>query len=122
MLIVKPRSPSSEPSDYLSESVMADRPPTPPAVALRLRKEAGFGCCKCGFPVVQYHHIIEYANDPHFRPEDMMALCARCHEEATKGVMTVAEQRRFKAHPHNIGRGWAAGPLKINHDECVVEF
>lgn len=48
----------------------------PLPVKRKLRQEAGFGCCKCGRPIIEYHHIIPYSNDdPHFRVEDMMCLC-----------------------------------------------
>jgi hypothetical protein len=98
------------------------RPETPAAVALRLRKEGGFGCCKCGRAVYQYHHIIDYAGDPHFRTEDMMILCPYCHDEATKGAMPEDEQRAYKANPYNIQRGMASGRLKINHNICAVDL
>ena len=97
------------------------RPKPPRHVQLRLRKEAGFGCCKCGRPVYEYHHIIEYANDPHFRSEDMMILCPYCHDEATKGAMTEKEQRVHKANLYNIQRGLASGQFKINQDLCAIE-
>lgn len=89
------------------------RPPTPAAVAYQLRREAAFGCCVCGNPIVQYHHIVPYAVEPHFRPEDMMALCPNHHDEANSGAMTARRQRRYKAEPYNHKRGFAQGLLTI---------
>src|SRR5450755_2216738 len=77
----------------------------PAAVARQLRQEAGFGCCKCGTPILQYHHIVEWAEEEHFRPEDMMVLCPLHHDQATKGAMPAIEQRQMKSAPHNIQRG-----------------
>ena len=84
-------------------------------------KRRGFGCCKCGRPVYQYHHIIDYAIEQHFRPEDMMILCPYCHDEATK-AMPELEQRGHKANPYNIQRGMVSGSLEINHSECAVDL
>jgi hypothetical protein len=100
---------------------MPPRSNRPAWVELRLRKEAGFGCCKCGRPIYQYHHIEEYAGDQHYRPEDMMLLCPNCHDEATKGAITKKEQRELKANPFNIQRGYVNGPLKVNQDKCIVD-
>jgi hypothetical protein len=99
----------------------ASRPTVPETVKLELRQEAGFGCCKCGRPVFEYHHIVEYADEAHFRPVDMMVLCPYCHDEATKGAMTIAEQRSHKTSPFNIRQGMSEGLLKINQDSCELE-
>jgi hypothetical protein len=99
---------------------MSYRPSVPEPVKRQLRQEAGFGCCKCGQPIIQYHHIIEWAVEQHFRPVDVMVLCPLHHDEATKQAMTQAEQRTYKAKPFNIERGWAQGPLKMNQKYCAV--
>jgi len=33
----------------------------PEELERQLRREAGFGCCFCGNPIIQYHHIREDA-------------------------------------------------------------
>jgi hypothetical protein len=75
----------------------------PEPVKRQLRQEAGFGCCKCGLPVFQYHHIIPREVEDHNRPEDVMVLCPNHHWEVTSGAMLEDEQRRYKArstYPH----------------------
>ncbi len=94
----------------------------PAAVARQLRQEARFGCCACGVPIIQYHHIVEWAKDQHFRPEDMMALCPTHHDQATKRAMPEPEQRQLKAKPHNIQRGLAKGLLAVRQDYCAANF
>src|ERR1700692_4051167 len=94
----------------------------PAAVARRLRQEAGFGCCKCGSPILQYHHIVEWADEEHFRPEDMMVLCPLHHDQATKGAMPELEQRQMKSAPHNIQRGHALGLLEVKQDYCAADL
>ncbi|MBO8161781.1 MAG: HNH endonuclease [Thermosipho sp. (in: Bacteria)] len=93
-------------------------PPEP--IKRKLRQEAGFGCCKCGFPIYDYHHIIKYSVEHHFRAEDMMLLCPNCHREATVGAMTEEEQCYYKANPFNIRRGYVEGLLKVNQKEMVI--
>jgi hypothetical protein len=99
-----------------------DRPPTPPEVALVLRQEAGFGCCICGNPIIQYHHIIPYSDDPHFRPEDMMALCVQHHDQATHKALKEKKQRDAKANPCNKRRGFVGGQLIGIEGEQSVRF
>jgi hypothetical protein len=95
---------------------------TPSGVKRQLRREAGFGCCKCGDPILQYHHIVEFWKERHFRAEDMMVLCPKHHDQATKGAMPEAEQRAYKANPHNISLGLAHGKLEIKQDYCAADF
>jgi hypothetical protein len=98
------------------------RPSLPATVKQQLRKESGYGCCICGFPVIQYQHIIPWAVEAHFRPEDMMALCPAHHDEADKGPMAEEEQRKHKAHPYNIARGYVGGQLRINQGYAGLSF
>lgn len=95
---------------------------TPQPVKRQLRREAGFGCCKCGVPILQYHHIIRYADEQHYRPEDMMALCPTCHFEATVGAMSEKTQRQLKARPYNIVHGRAGGLLTVNQTRAAAQI
>jgi hypothetical protein len=73
-------------------------------------------------PIIQYHHIVEWKEDQHYRAEDMMVLCPLHHDQATKGALPEARQREFKAQPENIRRGRAKGLLAINQDYCAAEL
>lgn len=101
-------------SKEVSESV-------PAPVKRQLRQEAGFGCCKCGLPIIEYHHIIPLASERHHRPEDMMVLCPTHHGEADS-AMTDVEQRKLKAHPINVLNGHVDGCLSINQDYLAVDM
>ena len=99
-----------------------DPPRKPPApVKLQLRQEAGFGCCICGNPVYQYHHIRPFKPSPHHNPDDMMVLCPNHHHEATVGALEEPEQRRYKLYPFNIEHGFAGGQLKIGDRRVIVK-
>jgi len=95
---------------------MSERTEIPAPVKRVVRQEAGFGCCRCGRPIIQYHHIVRDSQEP----EDIMLLCPNCHDEATKKVMLEPEQRYYKAHPINIERGYVKGMLKTNQNVPVV--
>lgn len=85
----------------------------PAAVKLQLRREAGFGCCACGHPFYEYQHIKPFSIEPHHDPQHMMVLCPNHHHQATVGALDDGEQRRCKADPFNVRRGYANGQLII---------
>jgi hypothetical protein len=88
----------------------------PEPVKRIVRQEAGFGCCKCGLPIIEYHHIVKDSK----KPEDIMLLCPTCHTEATVKAMPEPEQMFYKANPFNIKAGYVEGMLKVNQDTPVV--
>ncbi len=89
----------------------------PPEILKReLRQEAAFGCCKCGRPFIQYHHIIPWPKIQKHDVKHMMVLCPNCHDEATQGSITTKEQRDYKADPYNVKNGYSQGFLKINDE------
>lgn len=101
---------------------MENRANIPAAVRRQLRQESGFGCCVCGHPFIQYHHIIPYAEEAHFRPEDMMALCPNDHDLCTKGVISQQEQRESKRRPRNIADNLLRGILYVNSNDLRIEL
>jgi hypothetical protein len=101
---------------------MANRPPTPLPVKRALRQEACFGCCICGNPILQYHHIIPYASEHHFRVEDMMTLCPTDHVKANHEAIDEAEQRLSKAEPFNCVDGKAQGPLYLKQQNTDLQL
>jgi len=95
---------------------VAEKVEIPAPVKRIVRQQAGFGCCKCGFPIIQYHHIVRGSE----KPEDIMLLCPNCHHEATSKAMTELEQRFYRARPVNVERGYVEGMLKVNQNAPVV--
>ena len=61
-----------------------------------VRQADGFGCCKCGFPIIEYHHIIEDTENP----DEIMLLCPIHHHEATVKAMMKEEQWKYKNKPY----------------------
>lgn len=98
------------------------RPDVPNEVKRQLRQEAGFGCCHCGHPFIQYHHIVPWAEDQHFRPADMMVLCGQCHPLCTVGAIPQSVQRVWKARSKNIVDNLVRGTLFVNTRELAVNL
>jgi len=93
-------------------------PTIPEPIKRQVRQEAGFGCCKCGLPIIQYHHIVKDSEDP----EDLMLLCPLHHHEATVKAMLEKRQRFHKANPFNIQKGFIEGQLKVNQYIPVINI
>lgn len=98
------------------------RPAIPNAVKRALRQEAGFGCCVCGLPILQYHHIVEWSDEQHNRLSDMMVLCPTHHDQASKGAFPKVEQRAAKVSPFNIERGRAGGLLAVKQSYPAIDL
>jgi hypothetical protein len=89
-------------------------------VERQLRQEAGFGCARCGHPYLEYHHIKPYAEEAHFRPEDMVAVCGNCHTFfETQGR---DRQYDFKANPKNKKDGEFRGLLQYDKRDLVFRI
>lgn len=88
-----------------------DRPSIPEAVARQLRQEAGYGCARCGFPFVEYHHIVPWTEEHHFRASDMVAVCPNCHVAFDRDAVSRERQYEIKHDPYNIRNGMVNGSL-----------
>lgn len=76
---------------------MDRKPPT--EVRKALRQEVGFGCPvhACGNPYLEWHHFDPPWNEePHHRPEGMIAMCTAHHKKADGGAYTKDQLREFK--------------------------
>jgi len=51
-----------------------------------------------------------------------MSLCPNCHDEATHGGMTLAQQRRYKDHPHNIRHRLVTGVLSFQDSFPILRI
>lgn len=99
--------------------MVAERPRLREEIARQLRQEAGFGCCICGFPFIEYHHIDgwQVTGDD---PAKMMALCPSCHARATANALPKEDQYAAKASPHNVRRKLATGALHVGNRMIAI--
>ena len=94
----------------------------PLPVKRQLRQESGFGCCLCGNPIIEYHHIQPFGRQQTHDPVHMMTLCPLHHHEATVGGLTEEEQRRSKDDPANIRHGYVEGLLRVTEPGVAVHL
>ncbi len=99
---------------------MTDRPPIPNEIKRNLRIESGFGCCRCGFPFIEYHHIIPYSEVFEHNPENMMTVCSRCHDIITSGVISQEEQKKMKTGPINRSNNNVNGEIFLRRNTVTV--
>ena len=86
----------------------------PLPVRRTLRQEAYFGCAKCGNPILEYHHIIPWAERKHNDPDHMVALCPTHHQQF--GKLSSDESYEVKANPKNKLVGKIYGELGTNRE------
>ena len=91
----------------------------PNQIKRQLRQEADFGCCKCGIPILEYHHIIPWHKVKKHNPRDMMVLCPNCHHSIDS--YSIENQRKFKDNPFNLDNPKIAGSLIIPQGICVID-
>ena len=95
------------------------RPEVPAETERMLRQEAGFGCAKCGHPYIEYHHIIPFSEEQHFRMKDMVALCGNCHPAVSKLGRDL--QYEIKDNPFNIKKCILSGALEYDKRDLVFK-
>jgi len=67
-----------------------------------VRQRSRFGCCVCGCPIIEYHHITPYSEGGEHTVENLIALCPTCHKRADKeGSWSVDQVRKFGDSPYN---------------------
>lgn len=97
-----------------------DRPSIPEEVKRQLRQEAGFGCCFCGYPFYDYHHINPWARKNHHDADDMMLVCPNHHRSCTLNAISEIEQRAVKSRPHNVVAGHTKGKLFVGQRRLQI--
>ncbi len=95
------------------------RPPLPLPIKNQLRRESWFGCCSCGDPLVEFHHIRGWRETMH-DPEHMLALCPSCHAKADGKAFDEIDQREMKAEPFNKRHELVSGRFYTSRDVIIV--
>jgi hypothetical protein len=97
-----------------------DRPPVPEALKRGLRQEAAFGCCFCGYPFIEYHHIEPYTDKPIHDARTMMVVCPNHHHQCTVGAISEERQQQAKVEPFNKVRGYVNGQFVTDSKVVAV--
>jgi hypothetical protein len=79
---------------------MPNRPAIPAAITRAILLEAGHRCAVCGTPSpLERAHIIPWHASHEHRAEDLICLCANCHERADKENWGEIILREYKKKP-----------------------
>jgi len=57
-------------------------------------------CICCGKPIEHYHHIVPRHNKGSDRPENIIGICSKCHEEIHTGqrdIIAIGEKKKYAA-------------------------
>jgi hypothetical protein len=90
----------------------------PSEIKRQLRQEAGFGCCICGIPIIEYHHIKLWSKNKQHNVEDMMVLCPNHHHSIES--YSEENQRNFKTNPYNKSNPSKSGSIIISQGICAI--
>lgn len=66
-----------------------------------VRKEAYFGCCICGSPIIEYHHIEPFSKVKEHKKDNLIALCPEHHHRADRKEIPKERILKFKETPVN---------------------
>jgi len=98
--------------------------PDRPAIPAQLRRdvliEAGYRCAipHCRETDIQIHHIEGYAVQPEHTFDDLIALCANCHQRVTNGQIDRKAVRQIKANLSVLSHRY--GDLERRYLETVA--
>ncbi len=93
----------------------------PAPIAREVRQRCGFGCVVCGFFIYTYHHF-----DPPFpqarehNPKGITLLCTRCHDNATKKLLSNDTIKKAVIAPKCLEHGFSHFPLEVGKHFPVI--
>ena len=79
---------------------MASNRHIPAPVAREVRQRCGFCCVLCGQPIVEYEHMIPFADVQEHNASDITLLCSQCHRKKTSGLISVDAIREADQNPY----------------------
>ena len=80
---------------------MGTRPEIPAGMKRAVRRKAYWGCCMCGNPLIQYHHIIPWSKVHEHTEDNLIALCPNCHSQADHNFFHGDMLKKAIENPHN---------------------
>lgn len=84
---------------------MPNRPPISAAIEREILLECGHRCAVCGDPLpLERAHIIPWHKSKEHKAEDLICLCANCHERADHGNWGEQALRKYKENPWVLRR------------------
>jgi len=103
---------------------MPDRPSIPAEVAREILLESGHRCAVCGTPCpLEQAHIIPWHKSREHKAEDLICLCANCHERADSEKWGEKMLREYKRMPWVLRWcEYAQGALQPRYQDLSPEL
>lgn len=95
----------------------------PNDIKRQVRQRCGFGCVICGIPFYHYDHILEWSKVQEHDPDNIILLCAKHHDEKTRGALPETKVKLAQEAPYNLKRETSAShELHYDGNLCKVFF
>lgn len=100
---------------------MKERKKLPESTKRLVRQRCGFGCVRCAYPLIQYHHITPWADTQNDSAENLVLLCRRCHGEYHDGLISDGELKGCIEAPAALAGGDIQS-FMCSPKEFAIEF
>jgi type I restriction enzyme R subunit len=91
---------------------MSSRPAIPAEIEREVLIESGHRCAVCGTPCpLERAHIVPWHKSKEHKAEDLICLCANCHERADREKWGQSTLRQYKRMPWVLRRYEDAGDV-----------
>lgn len=95
----------------------------PSGIKREVRQRCGFGCVLCGTPLYHYDHLDGWAETHRHDVNRIALLCAKHHDEKTRGVLAPEIVEQAAAAPVNVSQGESAShTLHFAGTTCSVKI
>lgn len=99
------------------------RPRIPAEVERQILFESGHRCAVCGLPCpLERAHIVPWCKNHDHRPENLICLCANCHERADNERWGEATLRKYKETPWILRQTIEKPPASIKVIELELQI
>lgn len=95
------------------------RRPLPEPTKRLVRQRCGFGCVICGNPLIEYDHLVPFAEGGSDHASNLTLLCTEHHAKKTRGLLSEDAVIAADAQPFNRGD---EGPSSLRVFEGVGEL
>lgn len=92
----------------------------PAEIKREVRQRCGFGCVICGSPLIEYDHIIDWAEIQEHTADNITLLCDSHHREKTNKLLTRDQVKSADADPYCIRTG-GTSPFGLHFESGTSE-
>ncbi|MFC7345575.1 HNH endonuclease signature motif containing protein [Chryseobacterium zhengzhouense] len=100
-----------------------ERPAIPDPIAREVRQRCGFGCVICGCPIVDYEHMLEWAQVKRHVADEITLLCPDHHRAKTARRLPLDKIIEANRNPYNLRQSFSTpNPLYYYGNTAIIKF